>query len=378
MRELAVASGAGVPPNDRMRTLLPAAILALCGVAAGAAPANAQFKNGNQTILLNLPRVSQRSVLTQRIGLTDVTIVYHRPLANGRTVFGDVVPYGRIWRAGANDNTTIEFADPVTIDGRPLAAGRYGLHMVPGEAEWTVIFSKNSTSWGSFYYNPAEDALRVKVKPAAGPFRDALTYEFNDLKQDGATIALAWEKVVVPFSLAVDTKSITLASLRREMRHLPGYKAESFFEAALYCLDNEFNYDEAIGWIDRAIAEEERFDNLDLKAQLLERVGRRDEAAALQAKALQLAAPPQIYMYGERLMRDKRLDEAKTVFTNVIRDHPEAWINWYGLARVQDAMGDRAAAKKTLEDSAKYAVKPEHKSGVKRMLERLAAGQKIG
>ena len=121
-----------------------------------------------QSFVLDLPRPSQHAVITQRIGITDVTINYHRPMVNKRKVWGGLVPYGQVWRAGANENTTIKFTDPVTIEGKPLPAGAYGLHMIPGENEWTVIFSRNSTSWGSFTYNQAEDALRVTVKPQAG------------------------------------------------------------------------------------------------------------------------------------------------------------------------------------------------------------------
>jgi len=377
LRELGLAPDQLPRLNDTMRTSVVVLGLAAAVVLAPA-EARAQFKNGNQTVLLNLPRASQRSIVTQRIGLTDITIVYHRPLAGGRKIFGDVVPYGRVWRAGANDNTTIEFTDPVTIDGHALPAGRYGLHMIATPAEFTVIFSKNSTSWGSFSYDPQEDALRVTVKPAAGPFREALTYEFNDLKPESATIALEWDTVVVPFTIGVDTKSITLASLRREMRHLPGYKPETYYEAALYCLDNDFNYDEALKWIDEAIERDENFDSLDLKAQILERVDKRDEAARLEAKALKMASPQQLFAYGDRLVREKRLEDARTFFTNVTRDHPEAWINWYGLAKAQSALGDREAARKTLEQSEKYAVSPQYKAALKRLLERLSAGQGIG
>ena len=179
LRKLAVARDQLLTLNVGMRTALAAIGVAACVLAADP-PALAQFKNGNQTVLLDLPRVSQRAVVTQRIGLTDVTIVYHRPLVGGRKVFGDVVPYGRVWRAGANDNTTIEFTDPVSIEGHPLPAGRYGVHMIPGPSEWTIAFSKNSTSWGSFSYDPKEDALRVTVKPAAGPLTEALTYQFTE------------------------------------------------------------------------------------------------------------------------------------------------------------------------------------------------------
>src|SRR5579864_394191 len=120
-----------------------------------------------QSAILNLPRLSQHARFTQRIGITDITIDYHRPLVGGRKIFGGLQAYGQVWRAGANDNTTIEFSDPVTVEGQPLPRGRYGLHMIPGETSWVVIFSKNSTSWGSFTYNQAEDALRVTVKALA-------------------------------------------------------------------------------------------------------------------------------------------------------------------------------------------------------------------
>src|SRR3974377_2446327 len=141
----------------RLLTLLSAVLLAT-------SLSQAQTATG-ETVMLKLPRASQHALITQRIGLTDITINYHRPLANGRQVWGKLVPYGQVWRAGANENTTITFTDPVTIEGQALDKGTYGLHMIPGENEWTVIFSKDSNDWGSFSYKQAEDALRVPVKP---------------------------------------------------------------------------------------------------------------------------------------------------------------------------------------------------------------------
>ena len=135
-----------------------------------------------QSAILDLPRASQHAVVTQRIGITDVTINYHRPVVNKRKVWGGLVPYGDVWRAGANENTTIAFSDPVSVEGKTLPKGTYGLHMIPGENEWTVIFSKNSTSWGSFTYDQKEDALRVAVKPQSTDFHEALTYDFDDVK----------------------------------------------------------------------------------------------------------------------------------------------------------------------------------------------------
>src|SRR5690348_10952758 len=131
-----------------------------------------------QSFMLNLPRQSQHAVVSQRIGITDVTINYHRPLVNKRQVFGGLVPYGQVWRAGANENTTITFTDPVTIEGKVLDKGTYGLHMIPGENQWTVIFSKDSTAWGSFSYKQEDDALRITVKPQTADPHDALAYDF--------------------------------------------------------------------------------------------------------------------------------------------------------------------------------------------------------
>src|ERR1700692_4776045 len=155
-----------------LRAALPASLFCLLMAAMpGVSPA--------QSFVLDLPLASQRAACSQRIGVTDITINYHRPLVNDRKVWGGLVPYGQVWRAGANINTTITFSDPVTIEGNPLDKGTYGLHMIPNADEWTVIFSKNSTSWGAFTYDQAEDALRVAVQPQAADMHNALTYDFD-------------------------------------------------------------------------------------------------------------------------------------------------------------------------------------------------------
>src|SRR5215831_6396633 len=155
-----------------MYRLLPRVVILAQGVFFFALNSNAQ--------ILDLPRESPKAQVSQRIGVTDIALQYSRPVVKGRKVWGAVVPLGDVWRAGANENTTIEFSDAVTVEGKPLPKGVYGLHMIPKENEWTVIFSKNSTSWGSYTYNPAEDALRVTVNPQPAEFREALTYEFDN------------------------------------------------------------------------------------------------------------------------------------------------------------------------------------------------------
>src|SRR5690242_1861272 len=268
---------------------------------------------GAQSMVMSLPRPSQRAVVSQRVGLTDVTITYHRPLVGGRKIWDGVVPYGQVWRAGANENTTIEFTDPVAVEGQALARGIYGLHMIPGAESWTVIFSKNATSWGSFTYDKAEDALRVNVKPAAGDFHEVLTYDFDDVKADAALVTLRWEKVAVPFQVAVSQET-TLGDIRAQFRNLPQYTWESWNDAAQYCLTGKINFDEALKWTDKSIQIEERFDNLMTKAGVLEALNRGGEATAARNRAMEMGNPTQLYFYGRQLQLQKKPAEALDVF----------------------------------------------------------------
>src|ERR1700745_1623243 len=266
-------------------------VLGFCAGLAGfgllAGSAEAQFKNGSQPTELNIPRTSQRGTVTQRIGLTDVTITYHRPAVGSREIWGKTVPYGQVWRAGANDNTTIAFTDDVSIEGKPLAAGTYGLHTIPDKDQWTIIFSKNSTSWGSFSYDQKEDALRVTVKPHPAESFDMLTYVFDDVRPDSAAATLRWEKLAVPFHVSVDTKAVVLKSIKNELRSVGGFTWAGYDEAAQWCLDNNYNLEEALKWEDTSIQNEERFENLESKSRILDAMGRKEDAPKTSQAAIQ-------------------------------------------------------------------------------------------
>src|SRR5881227_2843219 len=164
---------------------------------------------------LDLPYASQAAQVKQRVGVTDITISYHRPLVNGRKIWGALVPNGQVWRAGANENTTIEFSTPVSVEGKPLPAGTYGLHMIPTADNWTIIFSKMAVAWGSYTYNQAEDAFRVEVKPhPTTEMEEALDYEFEDLKPDSVVATLKWEKLAIPFRISVNEAETVVASIK--------------------------------------------------------------------------------------------------------------------------------------------------------------------
>jgi len=276
-----------------------------------------------ETLMLDLPRQSQHALLTQRIGITDITINYHRPLANGRQIWGKVVPYGEVWRAGANENTTIAFSDPVTIEGQPLDKGTYGLHMIPGENQWTVIFSKNSTSWGSFTYKQEEDALRINVKPQTAELHDALAYDFDEVKPDSTVVTMRWEKVAVPFKVAVKVNDLVTASIHRQLHGLNQYYWEGWDDAAGYFLANKMNLDEAIKDEDQSIQIEERYDNLMSKSRILDAMGRKDDAMAFRDKALEKGSALQLYFYGGQLQGDKKQEEALAIFRANAKKFPD-------------------------------------------------------
>ena len=293
-----------------------------------------------ETLMLNLPRASQHAQVVQRIGLTDITINYHRPLANGRQVWGKLVPYGQVWRAGANENTTITFTDPVTIEGQPLDKGSYGLHMIPGENEWTIIFSKDAAAWGSFSYKQDNDALRVTVKPQTTELHDALAYDFDDVKPDSTMVTMRWDKVAVPFKVQVRVNDIVTANIHRQLYGLNQYYWEGWDDAAQYFLANKINLDEALKYEDTSIQNEERYDNLMNKSKILDAMGRKQDADVVKAKALDKASPLQLYFFARQLQGEKKQEEAIALFRSTAKKYPDFWTSHMGLARVYSSQGD--------------------------------------
>jgi hypothetical protein len=322
--------------------LLVRAVLVIEGLLMLGSVANAQ------SFVLDLPRPSQHAVVTQRIGITDVTINYHRPVVNKRKVWGGLVAYGQVWRAGANENTTIRFTDPVTIEGKPLPKGTYGLHMIPGENEWTVIFSNNSTSWGSFTYDQAEDALRVTVKPQEAEFHEALAYDFDDVTPDSSVVTLRWEKVSVPFKVGVNTHEVVEQNLHQQLRGLAQYSWEGWDDAANYLLQEKIALEEALKYSDKSILNEARYDNFMTRSQALDALGRKDEATASRNKALTMANAIQLHSYARQLQNGGKQAEAFAIFRDNAKKNPDQWIVHVGLSRMYSAQGDFTNAVKEM------------------------------
>jgi Protein of unknown function (DUF2911) len=329
-----------------------------------------------QSAVLDLPLDSQHAKVVQRIGITDITINYHRPLVKGRKVWGGLVPYGQIWRAGANENTTIEFTDPVNVEGKPLAKGIYGLHMLPTENEWTIIFSKTATAWGSFSYNQSEDALRVTVKPQTAEMKEALAYEVDDVTPNSAVISLRWEKLAVPFKVEVNTTEIVAQNLHSQMRGLAQYTWDGWNDAATYFLTNKYNLEEALKYEDRSIGVEERYDNLMNKSRILDALNRKDEATVARNKALGMASITQLHTYGRQLQLAGKQDEAFAVFRNNIKKDPNHWLVRTEAARLAVAKGDYDGATKEMKLALAAAPDPA-KPTVEGLVKRLEAKQDI-
>jgi hypothetical protein len=327
---------------------------------------------------LNLPDVSQAAEVKQHIALTDIAIRYHRPLVNGRKIWGGLVPYGKVWRAGANENTTIEFSDPVWVEGKPLAKGVYGLHMIPNPDSWTVIFSKTNTAWGSYSYKEDEDALRVNVKPRPlAEMKEALEFEFEDLKPESTAVTLKWEKLGVPFTVSIKDADQTLQNIRAQLKGRGQFTWQALDEGAQFCLTRKINLDEALRWADASIQNEERFDNLSTKADILKALNRPDEAKATWNHAVEVATAPQLYSYGRRLQSQKQSAEAMDIFKDVDKRFPQGVYGDLARARIKSAAGDFAAAASDAKKAQAAAPTDAQKQSIKALIDRLEAKQDI-
>ena len=320
------------------RSLCAPALLVPLAALALALPARTQER-------LPTPWASPAAKASQTIGITDVTVTYGRPAVKGRTIWGDLVPYDDVWRAGANENTTISFSNDVTIEGQPLAAGTYGLHTIPHKDNWTVIFSHNSTSWGSFSYDAKEDALRVDVKPVEAPFCEWLTFQFDDLAADHATLKLCWEKLCVPVRISVDSVKVVLDNARNVyLRGVPKFMWQGWDNAARYCLANKVNLDEALTWSENSVAMAPNFQNQWTQAGLLDALGRTAEATTIKDKAMALAGEADLNNLGYQYLQGGKVDEALAIFRRNVDAHPESWNVYDSLAEAWAVKGDKKQA----------------------------------
>jgi hypothetical protein len=293
---------------------------------------------------LTTPDASPAATATQVIGLTEMAVSYHRPAVNGRKVWGGIVPYDQVWRAGANENTTVSFSTPVTVNGTKLAAGTYGLHMIPTTGNWTVIFSNESGAWGSFSYDQKEDAARVTAKPEAADFQERLGFSFDDPARDSVVLAMRWEKLRVPIEIKIDVARTVLDNYMAQLRGLPRFGWQAWNQAANWAGQNDIDLDAAMGWVDRSIGMNRNFANLRTKALILSKKGNETEAAKLRDEAFAIATEAELNNFGYQLIGQQKIDEAIAIFERNVKAHPQSWNVYDSLAEAHGIKGDKKKA----------------------------------
>ena len=338
---------------------------------------------------------NKKASVFERVGITDVTITYDRPGVKGREgkIWGQLVHYGfknlgfgsakeSPWRAGANECTTISFSTDVKIEGQSLAAGKYGLFMAMAGTEATVIFSKNSTAWGSYFYKPEEDALKVTVKTVPiTELIERLKYEFLDETDNSATIALEWEHLKIPFKVEVDLDKTMMASMHNELQGDKGFTWQNFQFAANYAADHNINLDEALVWandaIDPSYDGQKNFSTLSTKAKLLTKLNKNTEAEVLMKEAMPLASMQELYNYGKNLIALKKPKEALDVFKMNAAKYPNEFFGLIGLVRGYSAVGDYKQALVTAKVAQTKATEDNYKATISTMISKLEQGKDV-
>lgn len=316
---------------------------------------------------LNMPRGSQQASIGQTVGITKMQIDYSRPSVNGREIWGKLVPYGMNnlgfgtakespWRAGADENTTFYVSTDVTIEGKPLKAGTYGLHMIINQNDQaTIIFSNNTKAWGSFFYNPEEDALRVDVATNSHPHAELLTYEFIDVTPNTATVALNWEKKQIPFKVGVDVNKEVLVDIRNNLQNQAGFNRQTWEQAAAFVLNNGGDYKEAEGWIDNAIGgqfySQKTFNNLAIKAQLAKKQGNTEGYDKSISEAMGMATEDQLNTLAYQMMNAKNYEYALKYFKQATIISPKSPNAFDSLGEYYATIGDKPNAIKNFKKS---------------------------
>lgn len=306
---------------------------------------------------------SPAATLTQTIGISTVTVKYSRPRVNNREIWGQLVPYGwnvqgfglknsAPWRAGANENTTLELSHDAKIEGQPVPAGTYGLFFVINQDNTgEVILSKESRSWGSFFYDQSKDQLRAKIQLRDIPHTELLTYDFINLTKNNGELVLNWEKKQFPVKVEFDVDKIVIANAEEELKGPVGFNPQGVISAANYSLQNNVNTERALVWIDQAIAQQKNFNTLRIKSGLLKQSGKTAEADKLMTEAMGIATENELNVYGYQLLGQGDHDKAIEVLTLNTQRFPKSANTWDSLGEAYATKGDKTNAIKNFKKS---------------------------
>jgi len=281
----------------------------------------------------------------QRIGVTDIIINYARPGVNNRIIWGALVPYNEVWRAGANENTTIEFSTDVFVNGNKVPAGKYGLHMIPTEDDWTVILNKDNAAWGSFFYKQENDQLRFTVEPLKAEKQEWLEYSFQNPGPENVTVELHWENLIIPFEVKVDLTRIVMEDIRKQLTSLPGFNWVALNQAAnyAYCIANDLNT--SLEWVDHSIGLNRNVTNTYTKSVVLDAMGKSSEANELRRMVFKDGTEAEINALGYQFLLNGKVDDAMVLFKKNVEMHPGSWNVWDSLGEGYMNKGDKEHAK---------------------------------
>jgi len=306
---------------------------------------------------------SPAASVTQTIGISKVTVKYSRPNVNGREVWGALVPYGwnvqpfglqnaAPWRAGANENTVIEFSHPAKVEGKDVPAGTYGLFFVINQDNsGEVILSKDHRSWGSFFYDPKHDQLRAAIQVRDNNPVDLLTFDFINLTKTSAELVLRWEKKQFPVKIEFATDEIVMANATEELKGTVGFTPQGFQSAANYALQNNTNLDNGLIWIDQAIQANKTFTALNIKSQILKKMGKTEEGDKLLNDALATATEAELNTYGYQLINQGQHDKAIEIMAMNTKRFPKSANAWDSLGEAYALKGDKENAIKNFKKS---------------------------
>jgi hypothetical protein len=310
-----------------------------------------------RTQAITTPRTpSPAATVTQTIGISTVSVNYSRPSVKGREVWGKLVPYGwnaqgfgngnsAPWRAGANENTTIKFSHAAKIEGKDIPAGEYGLFFVVNpDNTGEVILSKDYRSWGSFFYDEKNDLLRAKIQLRSIPMTELLTYDFINTTKVAADLVLNWEKKQFPVKIEFDVDKIVMNNAMEELKGPTGFNWQGYASAANYAIQNKMDYDQAMKWIDQAIAQNNAFSTLNVKSNLLKAMGKTADADTIMNQAIAIANENELNVYGYTLMNNKEYDKAIDIFVLNTKKNPKSANAFDSLGEAYATKGDKKNA----------------------------------
>ncbi|HJW72437.1 MAG TPA: DUF2911 domain-containing protein [Geothrix sp.] len=249
-------------------------------------------------------RVSPACTVSQEIGISRIELAFARPAVKGRKIWGDLVPFGQVWRAGANNATVISFSHPAQVAGKDVPAGSYGFFAIPGEKAWTLILNKKAKQWGAYEYKPEEDLLRWEVTPQAGPFLEYLDYRVVPADISRATVELGWEKLRISFPVVFDTKGIYWAHLEETLKRAPETDWVPWYQAAKYCQEQGIEAQKAASWIEKSLKAGESFWNHETAARLFKQAQNQPNAISHLQKAIDLSRGKAPKEYTENLEKE--------------------------------------------------------------------------